>query len=270
MIGIEVDRELALLRGLRSDDDYTIGTGRSVNGGGGRILQDLYGSDVGRVQFAVRTFHAVDDEQRGVAAVDGTVAAKHHADALVDVTVGTDDVQTRNLALEGLHDVVGRTLYDVFALYRRNGTGEVALAHRTVTDDHQLVEGFLVTRKGDVDDSTPGNGNGGCRVTHKGESQGSVGRHIDAVPSVVTCHGVNRVAALQLHDCARKGLAGNRIGHGSTHLDILGKCGRTCQGRQDHKKKFLHECGNDWLIIIIIGDNFGWFRIIFLLTVLQI
>ncbi len=135
---------------LGGNHDNTVGSTGTVDGGGRCILEDGEALDVFRINGGQRIAHtgntvigdrqAVDDVQRVVGSVDGGAATDTDgcSGAGHTGTGGNDD--TRALAAEEVGRRGDDALVDFIGLDRRDGTGEVALFHGTVTDDHHLVE----------------------------------------------------------------------------------------------------------------------------------
>ena len=66
-VGREVDFYLSLLAGVFcSHNNYAVGGARTIDGGGGSILQHVDGLDVVDIQVGQLTFHGqtIDNEQR--------------------------------------------------------------------------------------------------------------------------------------------------------------------------------------------------------------
>ncbi len=137
---------------LRGHEDDAVRTGRTVDGGGSRILQDGHGLDVLRGQgadFAARD--AVDDHERTVAGLQGGGAA--------DLVVGTgvrvgalarDDVQAGDLTGEHRHGVVRGTAEEVLAVHLDDGRRDLLLGEGTVADDDHLVQELRILGKEDA------------------------------------------------------------------------------------------------------------------------
>ena len=144
---------------LGGDDDYAVGTLRTVDGGRGSVLQDFDALDVRRCDVGeVGALHAVDDEERLVGNVVGelilhvgerTLTTDVDGHARSGTTGVTGDVQARNLTLQGFHGVGCRRAHDVVGLDRGDGAGQVALLHRAVTDDDHFVEQLVVVLHAD-------------------------------------------------------------------------------------------------------------------------
>ena len=87
--------------------------------------------------------------QRVVGGVDGGAAADADGRAGTRHTVTGGDDHARALAAEEVGRGGDDTLVDLIGLDRGDGTGEVALLHGTVADDHDLVQELGVLDEGD-------------------------------------------------------------------------------------------------------------------------
>ena len=131
---------------LRGDEDDAVRAGRTVDGGGSRILQDGHGLDVLRGQGAdVAARDAVDHHERAVAGLQGGGAADLVVGTGVRVgTLARDDVQAGHLTGEHRHRVVGGAAEEVLAVHLDDGRGNLLLGQSTVTDDDHFVQEFRV------------------------------------------------------------------------------------------------------------------------------
>ena len=144
---------------LRGDHDDAVGGAGTVDGGRGRVLQDGEALDVFRVDGRERVGHAgdavvghrqaVDHVQRRVGGVDGGAAADADGRAGTRHTVTGGDHDARALAAEEVGRGGDDALVDLIGLDRGDGTGEVALLHGAVADDHDLVQEMGVLCEGD-------------------------------------------------------------------------------------------------------------------------
>ena len=148
---VEINLDPALLGALGRDDDDAAGSLGTVDGGAGRVFQDLDGLDVVALDDRVQggTGHdTVDDVQR-----TGGVEGRNTADAGVTVaargSVGCD-VHTCYAALEGGHDVSCRHIDDILHLDDGNGAGQVGFLLGHVTGDDDFIQEVLVLLQGDV------------------------------------------------------------------------------------------------------------------------
>ena len=179
---------VAGLSALGGDQHHTESSARTVDRGGGGILQDGDRCDVLRVEVGqVVDRNAVDHVERGgrTAVGQGTDTTDHDGRLGVDVTVDVEDGQTgdstlqgfahagRRLALEGLRDVDGR-----------DGAGQVGAALRAVTDHDGFVEEFGVICQNDVDHSAAGHGDLLGLVADAGKRKCTVGGYVDGVGTV--------------------------------------------------------------------------------------
>ena len=139
------DMGRAFLTGLGGDEHDTVTGLRTVDGGGGGVLQDLDGLDHGRIQILdVVHLQTIDDEERSDVAGVGGVTADTDVSALARSTGGVDDLDTGGLALQGGGGVGGGTVLQVLGTDRCHGAGQVALALDAVTDDDGLIQEFSV------------------------------------------------------------------------------------------------------------------------------
>ena len=133
----------------------------AVYGSRSGILQHGNRLDVFGVDCRQVAFDTVDQHQSRTALTDRVlrtctvrtaltrlitrrVTAHVYRTLMVGLTVGLDDVQTRNLALKRTGDVGVRTVFHRVARQILDGTHDVALLERTVTHDDHFVEGLGV------------------------------------------------------------------------------------------------------------------------------
>ena len=179
-VGVEGDgglllADLALAGGHEYD---AVGGAGTVDGGGSRILEDVDGLDIGRVEvIQIAAGHTVDDDERvgvavGAETADGdVVAGTRH-------TAGLDDIHTRDRAVESAEGVGGVLLLDVFTGNINSGTREEFLLLGTITDDDGLFEHLVVFLE--RDDHALGSGDGDRRVADAGDFELSARRDLDA------------------------------------------------------------------------------------------
>ena len=146
--GIEVHLHLSVLTVFGGNDNNTVSSPATINGGRGCILEDLDGLDVVTVELMHTRLrgNTVNDEQRVV----GTIIER--AD-----TADTDrccsgrrnigrNVHTGDASLKRFHRVVLILLGQVFRVDGRDGAGKVGLALNRITGHDYLVQqlGVLV------------------------------------------------------------------------------------------------------------------------------
>ena len=147
---------LVRLAGLgRHHDDAVCGT-RTVDCGGGGILQDFYGLDVGcvHVRQSVGDGIAVDYHQRGTVRRNRTCSA--HADYRHDTDLGggVADGETCNLSLEGGSDIRDRNVDQGSVAFEfGDGTCQVGFRLGSVTYDDDIFKDIVIHFETHVDSS---------------------------------------------------------------------------------------------------------------------
>ena len=152
--GVEVDADLAGFRPLGRDDDDAGGSLRTVDGGGGGVLQDLDRLDVmGRHQGVDAGVHdhTVHDIQRS-RGVDGGRTADPGGSTLRTRSTVDAHVHTGDAALEGGEYVRGRDLGYLLHVDDADRAGEVGLLFRHVTGHDDVIQEFGGFVQDDVDD----------------------------------------------------------------------------------------------------------------------
>ena len=174
----------AFLTLLGGHEDNAVRSTRTVDGGGGGVLEDVDGLDVGGVQGAQAAARdAVDDVQRlGIA--DGAHTADVHLEALARLTGTLGDGDARALALESAEGRGGVEFREVVALHLDRGPGEELLLLDTVTDDHRLGQLVQVGFQDDVHDGTAVDGDFLAGVAEDFHGEDAVGRSLHRVLAV--------------------------------------------------------------------------------------
>ena len=135
---------LALFGG---DEDHTIGASRTINGGGGRILQHVHRLDIGGVDEVKRITvtgagvvegDAIHNKQWGASRTDTTRTTNGDAVVGTGFTAGGYDVHTCDLTLDQLLRVVDDASVEGFGFNAFNSTGHITLRLRTVTHHYDL------------------------------------------------------------------------------------------------------------------------------------
>ena len=125
---------------LGGDENDTVTGLRTVDGGGGGVLQDLHGLDHGRIEVVdLIDLQAVHDEERA------------EAGAFTRSAGIVEDLDTGGLALEGGGGIGGGAVHQFLGADGRHGAGKVALALHAVTDDDGLVDELGVFDKDEVE-----------------------------------------------------------------------------------------------------------------------
>ena len=200
-VGVEGDGRLLLanLALAGSDEDNAVRRTRTIDGRGGRILQDVDGLDVSRVQVVeVAAGDTVDDDERagGTGGADTTdrdaVAGTRH-------TTGLDDVHTRDGAVQGAERVGRALLLDLVTGNVDRRAREETLLLRTVTDNDRLIEEFDVFLEHDIDGRAPVQLLFLGRETDAGERKRGIGRNGDGVVTVRVREAANSIVTVE-HD----------------------------------------------------------------------
>ena len=125
--------------GLGGNQDDTVGTTGTVDGGSRSVFQYVDGSDVfGRYGGEVAFDTVYQDKRVGVTR-HGIDTTQHDGRRFGRVTRRVSDAQTGNLTFYQFGCVGNLTSRKVFCLDGGYGTGHIAFALRTVTDDDYFV-----------------------------------------------------------------------------------------------------------------------------------
>ena len=241
---------------LGGDDDHTVCSTGTVDGGGGSILQHVNGLDVGGVDRVDRTVgqHTIDNEQRLVHALcagahattgrDSVLTTDRHRSGVVTGRSRSRSViQTGHLAGQGGEGVRVRQRSHVGVVaivYAGDGTGNVALAGGTITNDNYVVKEQVVLGKLDVNRLLAGDSDFLSGVADAGEDQGGIVRHIECVDTIQIGHRAGR-RTLDEHIDTDERFA--RSVRNLTGDGILGECLHTHdqERRQNHHESFGHK-----------------------------
>ena len=140
VVGIHGHADLAGLALLGGHEDDAVRGASAVDGAGSRILEDVDGLDVVRgegLDAAAR--NTVNDVQRR-RGTGGTHTADGHLVAFARLTGVLDDGHAGGLALQGAEGIDRIHGGEFVAGDIDGGTGDEALALRTITDDDRLVQ----------------------------------------------------------------------------------------------------------------------------------
>ena len=135
---------------LGGDDDNTIGSAGSVDGGRGGVLQDGEALDVVGVDGGQRVGHtltavgsqrnAVDNHQRVVGGVQGSGTTHAEGGAGTRTTVAGNHLQAGHLTLEHILGRDDGAAVDFFRLDGGHGTGHIVFLYRAVADHNHLIQ----------------------------------------------------------------------------------------------------------------------------------
>src|SRR5690606_3060536 len=165
----QVNRGFSGFPTLGSNDDYAVGTARSVYGRSRRILQDIHTSDVVRVEIAERVTavrpvaaaaarasrsarqgNAIHHKQGVVARADRRVASDAYSSGTPGLSRVIDDHHPGGTPLHQLVGAHDHAFVEVLGANRGNRSGQVSLARGSVADDHHFVEVFTPRNQGEV------------------------------------------------------------------------------------------------------------------------
>ena len=148
-VGIVADLELTFLTLLGSNEDYTISSGRTIDGTRSSILQNVDTFYIGRVQVVDVTCYTVNNIKRSGVAV-GTGTTNRNLETITWLTRVGLDVNTRSLALESTQCLSGVQFSNIFTLYFYSCTCNEFLFLDTVTYYYHFVKSFSVFLQSDL------------------------------------------------------------------------------------------------------------------------
>ena len=223
------DVALARLTLLGRDDDNAGHRARTIDRGGGAVLQDVEGLDIVGIEAGdgggnqgggvtggeivggdvhdVFHDHTVHDPQRLGGAVDGGGAAdadlRGRAERTGDVLHG----DTGHTAFQGTGDVGDTVQLGLIGVHLHGGTGEHAAVHRGHTGDDRLLQHLGIRFQGDADIVLHRN----CLllVAHEGNHKvlGALRNFVQDKIAVQVCHGSDLVGAFHIHVCTHDGVS---------------------------------------------------------------
>ena len=141
--------DLALLTLLGSNKDNTIGCGRTIDGTGCGILQNVDTLDVGRVQVVDITCYTINNIKRSCVAV-GTGTTDRNLKAITRLTGSRLNVNTRSLALQSAEHLCGIHLLNIITLHFDSRTCDEFFLLNTITYDNNLIKSLVVCLHGNL------------------------------------------------------------------------------------------------------------------------
>ena len=234
VVGVDTDGYLAsFLTALGGDDDYSVRTAGTVDGGREGILQHVHGLDFGSSDI-VDVVHreTVHDVQRRGVLCDGSASADTDLDVSVRVTLSGGYRHTGHPSGQGL-GYAGHGLLGYFLVADgRYGAEEVAALYCSVTDNDGLLQHRDVILHHYIDDCASVYRND--LVLHSDEDKLQAGRvdvrYFDDIRTVQVCLS-SEGGAFDYDADARKGLTVRVCDHTSYLLGVE-CCGHAQQGRQ--------------------------------------
>ena len=188
--------DLALARGHEDDTVRRTGT---VDGRRRRILQDVDGFDVGRVQILqMASGNTVDDHERA-RGTGGADTADRDVVTGARAATGLNDVHTRNGAVQGTQRIRGALLLDILTRDVDRGAREQTLLLGTITDDDRFIKELGVFLEHDIDDRASIQLLFLRSETDAGEREGGVRRDGNRVVTIPVREGAHSVVTAE-HD----------------------------------------------------------------------
>ncbi len=138
------------LAGLGGDENHTVGTTGTIDGGCRGILQHVNGGNVLWCNSCQVSLNTVNQDQRrqitnkcgNTTQTDGGFCRR--------TTAGVDHLKTCDLTFHEFCGIADLTHVEVLGLHRGNGRGDVALTLGTITDDDDFVQKCVVFLKDHV------------------------------------------------------------------------------------------------------------------------
>ena len=143
---------LTLLTTLSSNEDYTVGTTRTVDSCRRSILQYCDIFDIGSRNIA-DTFHweTIDDIKRCIVASDRATTTYTNLHLRIRRTFGSGDLHTSHLTLQCLSGIGHRNSFKSLVANCSYRTCQVLFLDCTITDDNDVVQTVGVIFELDID-----------------------------------------------------------------------------------------------------------------------
>ncbi len=221
LVHAHVEAHAVALAALGGDQDHTVGSTVTVQGGGGGVLQHGEALDVVRVQVGDVTAerNAVDDIERGVVTGHGTDTAD--ADGSVATRVaGRQGEHARGHTFQHIRHAGDRALGDGVGLHGGDGARHGLLLGHTVGHDHEFFKALRIGGQQDVDHGAAFHGGFLVEVADGAEDQSSISRHRNCVVAVCVGSGTGH-GALDLDRSERNAFAGRSISHLTADVNVL-------------------------------------------------
>ena len=185
----------AFLGSLGGDQDDTIGTTGTIDGGRGSILQYIDALDVvGRDVVNTRHLYAIHHIQRLIALGDGSASTDTDGHGGTGTTVLRDDIHTGQLSLQGFCDVADGIGSEFVTGDGSHSTCQVLTLHRTITDHHHVFQRGVVLFEGDVQLRLASHIDGLGLVADIRDFQSRIVRNADGEVSVEIGHSTLAIA----------------------------------------------------------------------------
>ena len=141
---------VAVLAALGGHEHDAVTGLRTVDGGGGGVLEDFDRLDQGRIQILdAAHLQTIDDVERADVAAVGRITADTDVSTVARGT-GGDDVHAGHLALQGCGGISRGLVLQIICADGSHSAGQVALPLYAVTDHHGLFQHLGVLIEHDV------------------------------------------------------------------------------------------------------------------------
>ena len=220
--GIKAHDRLPALGPFGGDHDDTVGTARTVEGGGRRVLQDGQRFDIRRVEHVQisRVRHAVNHIERSHAGRNRRESADENRRCRGGITRRTGYLHTGCGTGQSLCDVRNLALGNIFGFHDGGRARKSLFGRRTERHDDHVVDRLCVFFQRHCDIGLPSNRDGFRIIPDERNDQFSVCRGCKRKGAVRTCRGTD-IPALD-HDCGSSHRSTGGIGNCTGNLPVLG------------------------------------------------
>ena len=142
---VEIHNWFPFLTFLCGDNDNTVCRLGTVNGSGRSILQHVYLRNILRIDFTHISgeYHVIHHYQGRIVTIQGTLSANLIRTASFGRRTKSD-IQAGNSRAQQVFHIEHAFLHHVCGLHLRNGSRQVFLAHRAITNNHDFFQHLIV------------------------------------------------------------------------------------------------------------------------------
>ena len=208
MIVFDIDLRVTFDALLGGDQDDAVGGTGTVDGSRCRILEDLEGSDVVRIQVVdVAHWYVVHDIKGIRTGTESGGTSDADGGTFTGRTGIRGDLNACCSALHSLKNIGRRLGHDCIGVYGRDGSGQVTFLDGAVTDDDDVVESRRLFADGEIDGGLTRVRHFHGLVTDAGEEECVTGLYIAQRPFAVSIRDRAVVGPFDLDDGAFDRLA---------------------------------------------------------------